>query len=128
MTWNGTKRTFQDRPDVPANEKLTAQEWNAMVSDQENRGYNDIVTATEDYLASTQEVVLVDASGGAVAVTLPSPESAASVIVKKTDSSGNDVTISTPGSETIDGDSSRTLSAQYVSREIMSDGTNYFII
>lgn len=128
MTWDSTKSTFQARPDVPAGEKLTSTEWNNHVTDQQNRGYTDLTTQTADYTASPQEVVLVDASGGAITITLPSPESAASVVVKKIDSSGNAVTISTPGSETIDGDASRTLSAQYVSREIMSDGTNYYIL
>jgi len=128
MTWDDSKSTFRTRPQVAADEKLTSAEWNNHVTDQQNRGYNALTTETADYTASPQEVVLVDASAGAVTVTLPTPESAASVVVKKTDSSANAVTIATPGSETIDGDNSRTLSAQYVSLEIMSDGADYFII
>ncbi|UBF23337.1 hypothetical protein M1M40_gp59 [Halorubrum tailed virus 29] len=129
MTWDDSKKTFQTRPDVPADEKLTSGEWNNHVTDQQNRGYNDLSTVTADYTAGAQEIVLVDASGGPVTVTLPAPESAASVVVKKIDASGNAVTIATPGGETIDGDSERTLTATtQPSREIMSDGTNYFII
>lgn len=128
MPWDETKDTFRTRPSVPADEKLTSSEWNTHVTDQTARGYNDITTLTADATASAQEIVLVDASGGPVTVTLPTPEAAASVIVKKIDSSGNAVTIATPGTETIDGDTERTLTAQYVSREITSDGSNYYII
>lgn len=128
MAWNDTKDTFQDRPDVPDNEKLTSSEWNNHVTDQENRGYTSLATVTADYTASAQEAVLVDASGGPVTVTLPAPESAAANVVKKIDASSNAVTIATPGSETIDGDSERTVTAQYVSRELMSDGSDYFVI
>lgn len=128
MPWNSTKDTFRTRPEVPADEKLTSSEWNNHTTDQQNRGYNDLSTVTSNYTASPQEVVLADASDGELTVTLPTPESAASVVVKKIDSSANAVTIATPGSETIDGDSSRTVTAQYVSREITSDGTDYYII
>jgi len=128
MAWDDTKTTFQTRPDVPDDEQLKSSEWNNHVTDQQNRGYNDLSTVTSAYTTSPQEIVLADASGGALTVTLPSPEAAASSVVKKIDATTNAVTIATPGSETIDGDSSRTLTAQYVSREITSDGTNYFII
>lgn len=128
MAWDESKSTFQQRPDVPGDEKLTADEWNAHTTDQANRGYTSLTTVTADYTASPQEAVLVDASGGPVTVTLPAPESAAANVVKKIDASSNAVTIATPGSETIDGDSERTVTAQYVSRELMSDGSNYFVI
>lgn len=119
MAWDDDKAT---------NDELTSDEWDAHVTDQKNRGYNSLSSVTADHTASAQEIVLADASGGNLTVTLPSPESAASVIVKRTDSSANTVTVATPGSETIDGDSSRTIDSQWVSREITSDGSNYFIV
>lgn len=85
-------------------------------------------SVSSDTTLDNYNAALVDASGGAVTVTLPSPTTDMQVAVKKTDSSSNTVTIATPGSETIDGDSSRTLDTQYVSRTIVSDGTNYFIL
>lgn len=126
MSWDDTKDTFRTRPEVPADEKLTSSEWNDHVTDQQNRGYNDLTTVTSDYTASPQEIVLVDASGAAVTVTLPTPESAANVTVKKIDSSANAVTIATPGSETIDGASTVSLGSQYAVQEVTSDGTDYF--
>lgn len=85
------------------------------------------VTRTTNYTANNEEIVLGDAGGGGITITLPSPADDVFVFIKKIDSTSNTVTIATPGSETIDGNSSLTLSAEDVSRGITSDGTNYFI-
>jgi len=87
-----------------------------------------VVSKSSDYTASNNEFVLVDASGGAVTITLPSPSSGGKVGVKKTDSSTNTVTISPSGSETIDGASSLTIDTQYQSYTLISDGTNWYIM
>jgi len=85
-------------------------------------------TVTGDTTAAAGETVFADASGGPITVTLPEPSTIDAVTVKKTDSTSNAVTIATPGSETIDGDSERTVTRQFVSRTIESDGSNYFIV
>ena len=104
------------------------------------------VTAVED-LAETSEirgvksitatatvgsggVFLVDATGGAVTLTLPL---AAAIIgrvisVKKIDASGNAVTVDGSGSETIDGASTAVLTSQYDSVTVMTDGSEWFTI
>lgn len=89
---------------------------------------HSVTTQSGNYTANKNDVVLADASGGAITVTLPSADSNIMVTVKKIDSSSNAVEIATPNSETIDGDTNRTITGQYISREITSDGTNYFII
>jgi len=119
MAWFDTKSTGNE---------LDSIKWNNHVTDQENRGYNDLQTVTSNTTASPQETLLVDASGGAITITLPAPESAATLTVKKIDSSGNTVTIATPNSETIDGSSSISLGTQYDVEEITSDGSNYFLL
>lgn len=65
-----------------------------------------------------------DASGGAFAVTLPSAASSTDKIfvIKKTDSSGNAVTVTRAGSDTIDGATTVVLSAQYDWVMLQSDG------
>jgi len=128
MVWDENKSNFEVNDDVPDDEKITAGDWNAHVDDQQARGYDTVATVTADHTAVTQSLVLVDASGGPVTVTLPGPTSATVVTVKKIDSTANAVTIATPGSETIDGDSDRTLTAQWVAREVASDGANYYVI
>lgn len=83
---------------------------------------------TTDYTATETDIVLADASGGAMTVTLPAPSLDIDVHIKKIDASANDVTLATPGSETIDGDSTKSLNSQYLSLEITSDGSDYYIL
>lgn len=128
MAWDDSKSTFQTRPDVPSGQKLTADEWNAHKTDQKLRGYASLATVTADYSASAQEIVLVDASGGNVTVTLPTPTNATATIIKRIDGSANTVTIATPGSETIDGESAPEVDRQYEAHEIVSNGSNYFTV
>jgi len=93
-----------------------------------SQGYEQSVTATSNVTAVDRQIVLGDASGGALTVTLPAVSDAQLVTVKKIDSSSNAVTIATPGSETIDGQGSIDLVTQFSARELTSDGSNYFII
>jgi hypothetical protein len=90
--------------------------------------YASVTTETGAYTASDGDLVLADASSSGFTVTLPSPNAGDVVTVKKTDSSTNAVTIATPGAETIDGHSTITISAQFASRDFVSDGTNYFMV
>jgi len=128
MAWDSIKSTFKTLAGVAADEKLTATEWNDHVTDQQNRGFNTLTTATSNYSPAYQEVVLADASGGDMTITLPTPAESGMVLIKRIDSSNNTVTIATPGSQTIDGDNTRTLDTQYISRKITSDGTDYYIV
>ena len=68
-------------------------------------------------------------TGTAVAVTLPSAVTNAAIIFK--DSAGtaatNNVTINRADSATIDGATSQTISSNYGSMKLISDGTNWFI-
>jgi chemotaxis protein CheY-P-specific phosphatase CheC len=128
MVWDESKQTNQVQDNVPDNEQITASEWNDHVADQKSRGYDTVTTVTSNYNASSNETVLADASGGAVTVTLPAVSEADVTTIKKIDTSSNGVTIETPNTETIDGDSSVTITGEYITREIISDGTNYYII
>jgi len=93
-----------------------------------SNGYEQSVTTTASVTAADRQIVLGDASGGALTVTLPAVFDAQLVTVKKIDSSSNAVTIATPGTETIDGQGSIDLVTQFSARELTSDGSNYFII
>lgn len=90
-----------------------------------------IVAKTGAYTAASGDfVILCDASGGAFTVTLPAASGIARKIyhVKKTDSSGNAVTVDGNASETIDGGTTAVLSAQYESIKIICDGSNWHIL
>lgn len=93
----------------------------------------NVTTVTNNYLCTAaNDVVLADVSGGALAVTLPDASASLGKVltVKKSDSSTNDVTVQTAGGN-IDGNVSVTLSGSggaMPALEVVSDGTNWFII
>ena len=86
------------------------------------------VTSSTSISVSSQ-VILADASGGEITVTLPTVSQAArkEYHVKKVDDSGNSVVVSA-GSSTIDGDTTATITSPYTSLRLYSNGTNWFII
>ncbi|RLG33703.1 hypothetical protein DRN97_04360 [Methanosarcinales archaeon] len=86
-----------------------------------------VVTVSSNYNASANRIVLADASGGAITITLPSPQADAIVNVKKIDSSENAVTIDGAGAN-IDGNASIQITTQYESYTLVSDGSNWWII
>jgi len=86
-----------------------------------------VVTVTSDYNANYDDIVLVDASSGAVTITLPPPRANAIVNVKKIDNSTNPVIVD-GGGASIDGQSSIQMTVQYESYTFISDGINWWII
>jgi hypothetical protein len=81
---------------------------------------------SSNYIAIDADALLVDASSGAITITLPEVTLAARILVKKTDSSVNAVTVATPGSETIDGSASLSISSQNEAYSLISDGENWY--
>lgn len=73
-------------------------------------------------------IVIADATSGALTVTLPPVEEGLKVVVKKVDSSVNDVTVDGDGSDTIDGGTTQVLSNQYDTFLIVSDGTTWHLV
>jgi hypothetical protein len=98
------------------------------VSDDIGGGFSDVTEITSNHTAVAQEAVLADASSGPITVTLPTPVAGDQIGIKKIDSSTNAVTIATPNNETIDGQSSLSITNQFASREVLTAGTDYFII
>ena len=77
--------------------------------------------------ASNNETIQVTCSTAIVPITLPVAVAGRKYNIKKMDATTYGVTI-TPTSGTIDGQASLTISAQYQSFTVISDGTNYEII
>ena len=79
---------------------------------------------------ATDGFVFVDASGGAVTIALPALADTVGVplTIKKTDSSGNAVTIDGDGSEAIDGATTKTLAAQWDSVSIYPEPASRWLI
>ncbi len=94
-------------------------------------GPGQVITITANKTIDKETgAVLADATSGGITVTLPPVAHAKGreYHIKKIDTSANTVTIATPGSETIDGESTKVIQSSYTSRRIYSNGTNYYII
>lgn len=91
----------------------------------------EVVTVTADYtMVDIDSLILMDATAGNRTVTLltAAGREGRRVIVKKTDSSANLVTIDPAGAEKIDDAATIALTQINASREMMSDGTNWVLI
>ena len=88
----------------------------------------DVITASYEVPRGVS-FVPVDATSGAVTITLPDPGEARGrkITVKKIDGSGNAVTVTTKsGTDTIDGATSSALSSQYDFINIQSANGEYW--
>ena len=93
--------------------------------------YWAITTKSADYQATVADyTVLTNATLAPVTVTLPDATTCLGqvFVVKKIDSSVNHVIINTLLAQTIDGSPSYSISRQYFSLTLHSDGTNFNII
>lgn len=72
-----------------------------------------ITNADSPYTAGESDVILADATGGAITVNLPDAVVGDTYRVVKTDASGNAVTLDASGSGTINGATTRALSSQW---------------
>ena len=93
------------------------------------RGAYRSVTATGN-VVSGDYLIIADATGGAIKMALPPAALVPGRIYafKRVNSGANAVVIDPNASETIDGAATYTLSAQWNSVTIMSNGTAWFII
>jgi hypothetical protein len=90
-----------------------------------------IVSATTTYTATDLDhSIICDASGGGFTVTLPAVGLSEGLLlnIKKIDSSAYAVTIDGSGSETIDDNTTISISDQYTSYNLHCDGSEWYII
>lgn len=76
----------------------------------------------------TDYLILANATGGAITVTLP-PVAASrgrELVVKKTDASANAVTVDGNSSETVDGGANISTTTQNVAMRVLCDGTQWW--
>lgn len=88
-------------------------------------------SANQTLSVSTNDMVLVDCSGGNVTISLPAASGASGKVfhIKKKDSSANSMIIDPFGSETIDNNvSGISSSVQFESFSIVCDGLNWWLI
>lgn len=90
------------------------------------RSYPAIAKNTNYTVSTMDELVTVDASAAARTITLPTAVGRTRrIVVTKTDSSGNAVTVATTGGQTINGLATKSLAAQWSTAEFLPAGGNW---
>jgi hypothetical protein len=87
------------------------------------------VTASFTFLDS-DDVVIADATAGAVVATLPLAATHAGrrFTLKKSDAGANNVSFDGNGAETIDGAATKAWNTQYLGYTVQSDGTQWWTV
>ncbi|MBL0182164.1 MAG: hypothetical protein IPP96_07675 [Chitinophagaceae bacterium] len=92
---------------------------------------HSITTKTATYTATASDyTILCNNTSGAITINLPAAAGCTGrvYVIKKISGASNNVVIDGNASETIDGVTTRTLTLQYESAAIQSNGSNWFVI
>ena len=91
-----------------------------------------ITSIDDDYTATLEDYIIsVDTTTNAPTITLPTASSATNhvyVIKDEGNAGSNNIIVDGNASETIDGSTTQTISSNYGSLQIYSNGTSWFII
>lgn len=89
-----------------------------------------ITTKTANYTATASDYTIVCNNTGAITISLPAASGCSGrvYVIKKISAVSNNVIIDPNGAETIDGAATKTLTVQYESAMIQSDGTSWFVL
>lgn len=115
------------RPILSTKQTLTGVDPVGTAPSSETSVASTVVAKTAAYSAADGDVVLANASGGAFTVTLPAPASGVKVTVKNVGATGI-VTVGPHAAETIDGADHYVLPTQYLSRDFLSNGTDWWVV
>lgn len=130
---NGSSKVTED----PANATSTATASKIPIAGSNGRlasAWKPYQTVTSKVVGDSpytavdaDDVILCNATGGAITVNLPPASAIAGKVylVKKTDASANAVTIDANSAELIDGAATYALSTQYAAVIIICDGTGW---
>ncbi len=90
---------------------------------------HNVLAKTADYtMLESDDTITSDATAGVVTITLPAATTKARVFIKRIDASANNTTVSRAGSDTIEGNNTLTLAAQWESVTLQADGTATWLI
>lgn len=89
---------------------------------------NTVVTKTGDYTTTYADDTVIANKGSAIAIELGTAACVSGKIQRVKNKGAGACTVSTEGSETIDGAATLVLSKQYDEATFQSDGTNWYVI
>lgn len=104
--------------------------WDAIWGVQEVSGSSTVINPTSPYAANNNDVILMDATSGGQTVNLPAVASSTNfkIDIKKTDASGNTITIDPNGAELIEGGATAIITTQYEALSLICDGVQWWIL
>lgn len=89
----------------------------------------DVTSVSANYTAlPSDSFILATGGAGGITVTLPAAVKGSRYLIKKVDAGAGAVTVATTSSQTIDGATTKVLSAQYASVTVVSDGAAWYVI
>lgn len=93
-------------------------------------GSYTMVAVVANHNAAPWEIILADTTAGGFTVTLPLAATCAGkpITIKKVSGDGNVLLVDAQGAEQIDGSPSLSITGQYVSPTVVSDGTDWWVI
>lgn len=111
---------------------ITSQDETATLSNSTvfYRALTPLTTTTTNYTAlTTDSLIRANAAGGSITITLPTAVGVPGrqYQIKRINSSGGTVIVTTTGGQAIDGTSSITLLQQYETLSVMSDNANWMV-
>lgn len=136
VSWTQVSKSGANITDIPsrAHNDLTAFDGGTSgqryhLTSAQHSSISTLNTYTSDQtLTSANGYILCDATSGNITITLPAASSRKKFHIKKIDSSVNTVSIARDGSDTIEGNTSLSLAAQYESHTLYSDGVSTWYI
>lgn len=117
---------LESPPDIAPVDSFSFKQWFSKITDYVY-SRTAIKTTTVSYtMESNKFHARADATGGARTITLPTASTCPGrqILITKVDSSGNAVTVTCAGSDTIQGSASVSLAAQWNKALLISNGNN----
>lgn len=89
-----------------------------------------VVTVINNTTAGNDSTILVDATSSPITITLPAASTKTNYFyrIKKIDASANAITIALNGLDTLDGETTWIIAYKDTCMDIVSNGTNWYII
>ena len=134
--WNGLTNN-RDRLSIASNVNPNAEDWERIAAEviaiqtvADTTTLLGNITADITIDATSSQLALVDSTTGDITITLPLAANmeGKKLHFKRIDDSGNAITLDANGSETIDGETTQSLSVQYSGITMISNGSGWYII
>lgn len=129
ITGTGSDLTLADSASLWLAYDSNSSRWRVIGGSGSGSGTSTVTAVSGDYsILATDSILLVTCSSADITLTLPTPVSGKIFYVKKLDSTTYKVIVSRNASESIDGRTTVEIYNQYDSMQLVSNGTNWYLI